>query len=857
MAVSVTTRDGRIVRTMSPGELLAELSLGAEKPKRARAAGSGGSRRNGGRRARRLAGVLGVMTVMLVAATGALATHNLGLFQLDENAVDSTGAGLPDDWDRLDDGIGDPSNDDSALASVFVADGDDFSGGITVPPGLPSDDTSYFTTGGSKDVNDINQWMHQTGDVAPDKDEILNAYAAAYVNTLDTANSNPGDLILYFGLDRLANNGDAQVGFWFFQSTHARNPDGTFSGVHQVGDILVLSHFTGGGSVDTIQVFKWVGPPDADNLLLVGSGVDCAVSADDLVCATVNDNTEDAPWPYVAKAPVKGQSENDFAPGSFYEGGLNATALGLSIGCGGSFLAETRSSQSLDAQLKDFALGDFALCGLNVTKTGDTLSKVGDPVDYTVTIENTGAITLYKDDISDDVLGAITTNGVNQANPNVLTNTCGASLANGASCTITLSRVTQAGDPDPLVNTVTAVYNSAAGPSFSGTAVSDVDGHSVNLFQPSLTVDKTGDALSKVGDSVDYTIKVCNTSSADSPALVKDSVTDSLIAGVDAAFGATLAVGACEEHNFSRTVLAGDPDPVVNTATAHYHPTGFPNDVTGSDGHSVNLFQPAVQVDKLCDPTTLQIGATVTFTCTVTNLSSVDAPNLIFSSLTDLLDQPDPGADVDLTAAATAAMNASNCTVLTYQEVCSFSYTFVASFVGLHTNTIAVHYNPEGFPNDIWDDGQCTFEATGGEGCTPGFFKRWTNVWDDSGDAISIAVKAAVEAKYGDAAYVDGQGVTTQEFASIFGLSDAQMTAAGLDPDMTMLEAINLGGGGFDAIARHGTAALLSSVSVAYPFSADAVLTMVHDAIATLTVEPTLTQLSSANNLSHQNCPKS
>jgi hypothetical protein len=212
---------------------------------------------------------------------------------------------------------------------------------------------------------------------------------------------------------------------------------------------------------------------------------------------------------------------------------------------------------------------------------------------------------------------------------------------------------------------------------------------------------------------------------------------------------------------------------------------------------------------------------------------------------------------VDLTAAATAAMNASACTVLSVGEVCSFSYTFVPTIVGVHVNTIAVHYNPSGFPNDIWDDGQCTFEAQGGEGCTPGFFKRWTNVWDGPNDAISLAVKAAVEAKYGDAAYVEGLGVTDQLFASIFGLTPAQMTAAGLDADMTMLEAINLGGGGFNAIARHGVAGLLSSVSVAYPYSADAVLTKVHDAIATLTVEPTLAQLSAANELSHQNCPKS
>jgi hypothetical protein len=801
-------------------------------------------RRVHGRVRARLAGLLGVVALMAVGITGALATHNLDLFELDENATSSIAPG--EDWDVVENGTS------SALASVFVPDGDDFSGGITVPPGLPTDDLTYFTTGGSKDVNDIDEWMHQTGDVAPDKDEILNAYAAAYVNATDTGQSDPGDLILYFGLDRLANNGDAQVGFWFFQSTHSRNLDGTFSGVHDIGDILVLSHFTGGGSVDTIEVYEWVGPPDADNLLLVSSGVDCAVSLDDLACATVNDFTEVAPWPYVAKFAEKGESENDFAPGSFYEGGLNATALGLDIGCGGSFLAETRSSQSLDAQLKDFALGDFALCEIEVTKDGPDLSKVGDPADYTITIENTGAIALFKESIIDDVFGDITDGvGLDPAVSNYVSN-CGASLASGASCTITLTYTVQAGDADPLVNTVTATYDNEA--DFSGTDVTDSDDHSVELFQPSVTIDKTGDTLSKVGDSVDYTITVSNTSSTDTPDLTC-SVNDTLLG----AFGPTViaAGGADWVINTSRVVQVGDADPLVNTATVTCSPAGFPNVLTDSDDHSVELFQPSVTVDKLCTPTLLQVGGTVTFTCTVTNTSSADSPDLIFDFLTDLLDQPAPGPDVDLTAAATAAMNASACTVLSVGEVCSFSYTFMPTIVGVHVNTIAVHYNPDGFANDIWDDGQCTFEAQGGEGCTPGFFKRWTNVWDDPTDAISLGVKAAVEAKYGDAAYVDGQGVTTQEFGSIFGLSDAEMTAAGLNPDMTMEEAINLGGGGFNAIARHGAAALLSSVSVAYPYSADAVLTMVHDAIATLTVEPALTNLSNANNLSHQNCPKS
>ena len=37
----------------------------------------------------------------------------------------------------------------------------------------------------------------------------------------------------------------------------------------------------------------------------------------------------------------------------------------------------------------------------------------------------------------------------------------------------------------------------------------------MDLFSPSVTIDKTGDALAKVGDTVNYTISVMNTSDAD------------------------------------------------------------------------------------------------------------------------------------------------------------------------------------------------------------------------------------------------------------------------------------------------------------------------------------------------------
>jgi len=57
--------------------------------------------------------------------------------------------------------------------------------------------------------------------------------------------------------------------------------------------------------------------------------------------------------------------------GGFVEGGIDLTALGIE-GCFASFIAETRSSPSVDAQLKDFVLGQFEHCGsTNVTAPAD------------------------------------------------------------------------------------------------------------------------------------------------------------------------------------------------------------------------------------------------------------------------------------------------------------------------------------------------------------------------------------------------------------------------------------------------------------------------------------------------------
>jgi len=321
----------------------------------------------------------------LASPNTALAVHDDGVFELDGNAVDQAADG--DDWEN-----GTPG----AADSLFIP-------GSVEKDGV---DTTYFAQGGSKDHHDIDEWHHSATDVAPDKDELIDVFAAAY----DTADGTT----VYFGADKFDDSGDAQIGFWFFQGAVSLGANGLFNGVHTVGDVLVLSDFTNGGSVDLICVYEWnppgddiaAGVPDVtdcdlgDNLTLAAAGAECDVSGPDgsfNVCAIVNAGVEDAPWPFVNK-----DGATDFGVGQFFEGGINLDQLfGGDPPCFSGFLAETRSSQEVEAQLKDFALGNLDTCG-SLTIVKDAVPN--SPRDFAFTTTGAGLSSFSLDDDSDATL---------------------------------------------------------------------------------------------------------------------------------------------------------------------------------------------------------------------------------------------------------------------------------------------------------------------------------------------------------------------------------------------------------------------------------------------------------------------
>jgi peptidyl-tRNA hydrolase len=308
-----------------------------------------------------------------------LAVHDDGVFELDGNATNDAAPGA--DWANVyNDVVVSPGGTTSGAAAQSF---------ITRDTEARATDVTYWKGGGSKDVRDISDagvtptfWQHSPTDSAPDTDDIQDAFAAAY--------SVSNNLNLYFGMDRFDTNGSSQVGFWFFKSRHAVNPDGTFSGVHDVGDLLVLSDFTTGGKVATVKSFKWVGSggDTGSTLQSAASGVDCQdAPANDITCARVNSTPVASPWTYIPKGAT---ADSDIPTGGLFEGGIDVNAaLGVSGDvCFSQFLAETRSSGSAEtAQLKDFATGRFDLCDVRVRIAPDDVNAVRDPHTFTVTVE--------------------------------------------------------------------------------------------------------------------------------------------------------------------------------------------------------------------------------------------------------------------------------------------------------------------------------------------------------------------------------------------------------------------------------------------------------------------------------------
>ena len=215
-----------------------------------------------------------------------------------------------------------------------------------------------------------------------------------------------------------------------------------------------------------------------------------------------------------------------------------------------------------------------------------------------------------------------------------------------------------------------------------------------NTFQPDITLDKTGDELSKVGDDVNYAITLANTSPTGATAGAPDlecRVIDNPIG-----FDATVTLGADDSQTWNTgafTIPSGS-DPYVNEASATCTFPGLTEEVaTANASWSTELFQPDITVTKSADRDFAQVGDTVTYSITITNTGSADSPALVPDDTMPFTDSLVPGATLP-----------SSCGSLAVDDSCTFTYEYVVKADdSTIPNTAEVLFHPTGFPNNVTD----------------------------------------------------------------------------------------------------------------------------------------------------------
>jgi uncharacterized repeat protein (TIGR01451 family) len=308
---------------------------------------------------------------------------------------------------------------------------------------------------------------------------------------------------------------------------------------------------------------------------------------------------------------------------------------------------------------------------IQVTKTATPQqSKAGHVVSYEICVTNTSGCqaTLTNITVNDTLLGD-------------LSGSFADSLPSGGSECHSFPYTVQPGDPDPLINTVTATGQDAL-----ALQVTDQASASVDLVHPGCEVTKTClPAQVPQGGQITYEICVHNTGDV---AMTNIAVVDTLLGDKSADFPGPIAPGAQVCHTYTYNVPNDQPPgSLPNTVTVNWNPQGFP------DNHEVCSAQCSVQVVPAClacaktvTPGTSKAGDQVSYELCVSNPCQVPLENVtVVDSL--LGDKSGDFAD-------TLAPGASECHTYTYTvqpgdpDPLVNTMTVTANAVGAATNLL-------------------------------------------------------------------------------------------------------------------------------------------------------------------------
>jgi hypothetical protein len=258
--------------------------------------------------------------------------------------------------------------DASVISAQFVAD--PISGDTTA---CGSGDP---TTMGGQNGDTVSSYATGTGPV-PAKDDLSNVFAVSHTR------SDTGRPELYFGAERLVNNGDSHVDFEFLQSvvTLTSACAGNLSGHRTQGDLLAAVDFTSGGSLGSYTLYQWhcaadPGTQPADGTVCDPSGgpehyQPIAASA---VTVEINSAATVLCGGWICRDST-GASIASIDVNDLLEGGINLGELPFT-GCFHTFLPHTRTAQSFTATLKDFA-GPIPLNSCRTPAMSSTSSPSG------------------------------------------------------------------------------------------------------------------------------------------------------------------------------------------------------------------------------------------------------------------------------------------------------------------------------------------------------------------------------------------------------------------------------------------------------------------------------------------------
>ncbi|MEV5573787.1 hypothetical protein AB0L06_27410 [Spirillospora sp. NPDC052269] len=310
------------------------------------------------------------------------------------------------------------------------------------------------------------------------------------------------------------------------------------------------------------------------------------------------------------------------------------------------------SGTPIDSPPSDVTVTAVTNPGITVAKSADpdTYNTVGQTINYTYQVTNTGDTQLDSIGITDNL-------------PGLSAITCDATtLAPGASTTCHATyQVTQADLDNGSINNSATAHGTPPGESPVESPPSDIT--ILAESNPAITVDKSADptTYSTVGETINYSYHVTNTGNVTLYNIgINDDLNNLSAVTCDAS---TLAPGESTDCHATYTITQQDVNngSVHNSATALGTPPGGtgPIESPPSDVTITATANPSLTVDKSADPTTFSgPNQTITYHYLVTNTGNVTLDNvgvtddqglLVSCPVTTL----EPGQNVDCTATYT------------------------------------------------------------------------------------------------------------------------------------------------------------------------------------------------------------